>query len=81
PLSAYDETTLRQMTTVVSQRVHIFSNTLRENLRIAAPETADEQLRDVLCQVGLEKLLENEGLNTWLGDGGRQLSGGEQRRL
>lgn len=81
PLASYDETTLRAMTTVVSQRVHIFSSTLRENLRIAAPEVNDEALNLVLQQVGLDKLLENEGLNAWLGEGGRQLSGGEQRRL
>ncbi len=36
----------------------------------------------VLRQVGLEKLLtQDEGLDSWLGDGGRPLSGGEQRRL
>ncbi|MFC0229205.1 heme ABC transporter ATP-binding protein/permease CydC [Serratia aquatilis] len=81
PLSDYDESTLRAMTTVVSQRVHIFSSTLRENLRIASPKVSDETLNSVLQQVGLSKLLENEGLNAWLGEGGRQLSGGEQRRL
>ncbi len=33
-------------------------------------------------QVGLTNLLDNsEGLNAWMGDGGRPLSGGEQRRL
>ncbi|CAM4132173.1 heme ABC transporter ATP-binding protein/permease CydC [Serratia silvae] len=81
PLASYDESTLRAMTTVVSQRVHIFSSTLRENLRIAAPAANDEELTLALQQVGLDKLLENEGLNAWLGEGGRQLSGGEQRRL
>lgn len=81
PLASYDEATLRAMTTVVSQRVHIFSSTLRENLRIAAPAASDENLNLALQQVGLDKLLENEGLNAWLGEGGRQLSGGEQRRL
>ncbi len=81
PLASYDEATLRAMTTVVSQRVHIFSSTLRENLRIAAPAASDEDLNLALQQVGLDKLLENEGLNAWLGEGGRQLSGGEQRRL
>jgi ATP-binding cassette subfamily C protein CydC len=35
----------------------------------------------VLEQVGLHKLLEGDGLNSWLGEGGRQLSGGELRRL
>ncbi|HEJ9060599.1 TPA: cysteine/glutathione ABC transporter ATP-binding protein/permease CydC [Serratia fonticola] len=81
PLASYDEATLRAMTTVVNQRVHIFSSTLRENLRIAAPAASDEDLNLALQQVGLDKLLENEGLNAWLGEGGRQLSGGEQRRL
>ncbi|MCC7659560.1 cysteine/glutathione ABC transporter ATP-binding protein/permease CydC [Serratia sp. Pon4B] len=82
PLEEYDETTLRQMTTVVSQRVHIFSDTLRENLRLAAPDADDARLSDVLQQVGLGKLLGSDGgLNAWLGEGGRQLSGGEQRRL
>ena len=31
--------------------------------------------------LGLEKLLDDSGLNAWLGEGGRQLSGGELRRL
>lgn len=35
----------------------------------------------MLEQVGLGKLLDDAGLNAWLGDGGRPLSGGEQRRL
>jgi len=39
-------------------------------------------LETVLNQVGLQNLLENsEGLKAWLGEGGRSLSGGEQRRL
>ena len=37
--------------------------------------------REILRRVGLEKLLEDAGLNSWLGEGGRQLSGGELRRL
>ncbi|GAA3902726.1 cysteine/glutathione ABC transporter ATP-binding protein/permease CydC [Gibbsiella dentisursi] len=81
PLASYSESTLRAMTTVVNQRVHIFSSTLRENLQLAAPGATDAQFNAVLRQVGLDKLLENEGLNAWLGEGGRQLSGGEQRRL
>ncbi|UJD88633.1 cysteine/glutathione ABC transporter ATP-binding protein/permease CydC [Rahnella aquatilis] len=80
-IEGYDEATLRTMITVVSQRAHVFNNTLRENLRLAAPQSTDEQIADALRQVDLHKLLENEGLNAWLGEGGRQLSGGEQRRI
>lgn len=68
-LQAYNEATLRQMTAVVSQRVHIFSNTLRENLLFAAPSATDERLGEVLQLVGLTNLLESEGLHAWLGDG------------
>ncbi|WP_304168878.1 ATP-binding cassette domain-containing protein, partial [Lonsdalea britannica] len=81
PLSAWSEEHLRSMMTVVPQRVHLFSDTLRENLRLAAPQASDEQLAHTLQQVGLSNLLEQEGLNAWLGEGGRQLSGGEQRRI
>ncbi|WP_061708570.1 heme ABC transporter ATP-binding protein/permease CydC [Pseudenterobacter timonensis] len=81
PLADISEAALRQAISVVPQRVHLFSATLRDNLLLAAPAASDDQLRTVLGQVGLQKLLEDEGLNSWLGEGGRQLSGGELRRL
>ncbi|MCT4710222.1 cysteine/glutathione ABC transporter ATP-binding protein/permease CydC [Enterobacteriaceae bacterium H11S18] len=81
PLSELDETTLRAATSVVPQRVHLFSATLRDNLLLAAPQATDAELSTMLERVGLEKLLIDAGLNNWLGEGGRQLSGGELRRL
>lgn len=81
PLSSFDEMTLRRSMSMVPQRVHLFSATLRDNLLLAAPQATDEALADVLLRTGLEKLLEDGGLNSWLGEGGRQLSGGELRRL
>ncbi|EOW1327484.1 heme ABC transporter ATP-binding protein/permease CydC [Klebsiella aerogenes] len=81
PLSDLPETTLRQAMSVVPQRVHLFSATLRDNLLLAAPQASDGELSDTLKRVGLDKLLEDGGLNSWLGEGGRQLSGGELRRL
>ncbi|MBJ9160814.1 cysteine/glutathione ABC transporter ATP-binding protein/permease CydC [Citrobacter farmeri] len=81
PIAALNEATLRKTISVVPQRVHLFSATLRDNLLLAAPDASDEQLADTLRRVGLEKLLDDTGLNSWLGEGGRQLSGGELRRL
>lgn len=81
PLTRLNEATLRQAMSVVPQRVHLFSATLRDNLSLAAPGASDIQLMKALERVGLEKLLEDSGLNAWLGEGGRQLSGGELRRL
>ncbi|MDO9758030.1 heme ABC transporter ATP-binding protein/permease CydC [Glaesserella parasuis] len=77
----YPEKTLRQQIAVLSQRVHIFSNTLRENLRFGNPQATDEALSEALAKVNLSYLLEEQGLDLWLGEGGRPLSGGEQRRL
>lgn len=81
PLAQYSESALRASMCVVPQRVHLFSATLRDNLLLAAPNASDAKLADTLRQVGLETLLEDSGLNSWLGEGGRQLSGGELRRL
>ena len=83
PISAYSENILRNQMCFLTQRVHVFSDTLRQNLQFARLEKiSDEKMTEVLNQVGLGKLLEQEqGLNLWLGDGGRPLSGGEQRRL
>lgn len=81
PIATLNEATLRKTISVVPQRVHLFSATLRDNLLLAAPDASDEQLANTLRHVGLEKLLDDAGLNSWLGEGGRQLSGGELRRL
>ncbi|QXY85031.1 cysteine/glutathione ABC transporter ATP-binding protein/permease CydC [Salmonella bongori] len=81
PLSSLSEPALRRTISVVPQRVHLFSATLRDNLLLASPNASDDILSDMLRRVGLEKLLEDDGLNSWLGEGGRQLSGGELRRL
>ncbi|CAH6912776.1 glutathione/L-cysteine ABC exporter subunit CydC [Vibrio chagasii] len=80
-LTQWNESQLRESISVVSQRVDILNGSLRDNLLIAKPDANDEHLANILKDVGLEKLLENDGLNSWLGDGGRQLSGGEKRRV
>lgn len=80
-IEEYPEPTLRRHLVTLSQRVHIFSQSLRDNLRMGNPRASDEQLYRVLTQVELAYLTEQEGLDLWLGEGGRPLSGGEQRRL
>jgi ATP-binding cassette subfamily C protein CydC len=48
PISALSETTLRQSISVVPQRVHLFSATLRDNLLLAAPHASDDIIRDAV---------------------------------
>lgn len=69
PLSGFSEAALRKTVSVVPQQVHLFSATLRDNLLLAAPDASDDTLRAMLEQVGLHKLLEDDGLNSWLGEG------------
>ncbi|AHG79540.1 ATP-binding/permease protein CydC [Mannheimia varigena USDA-ARS-USMARC-1388] len=77
----FPEQTLRSKLVTLSQRVHIFSQTLKDNLLMGNATATDEQMIGVVQKVGLGYLLETEGLKLWLGEGGRPLSGGEQRRL
>ncbi|AAP96425.1 cysteine/glutathione ABC transporter ATP-binding protein/permease CydC [[Haemophilus] ducreyi] len=80
-INAFAEQTLRQNMITLSQRVHIFNGSLRDNLLIGDPQATDNALLTVLQQVGLSYLIDDHGLALWLGEGGRPLSGGEQRRL
>ncbi len=80
-LQDWCESDLRAAITVVSQRVDVLNGTLRDNLLMAAPQASDEKLAEILTKVELGNLLEQPGLDAWLGDGGRQLSGGEKRRI
>ncbi|KEY90706.1 ATP-binding/permease protein [Candidatus Photodesmus katoptron] len=81
PLALWNESQLRKTISVVSQRVHILNATLRDNLRIASPNIEDHKLLQILNDFFLEHLLEDKGLDTWLGNGGYDLSGGEKRRI
>lgn len=80
-LQEWKESDLREAISVVSQRVDILNGSLRDNLIMAKPTANDNELSAMLERVGLGKLLEAPGLDAWLGDGGRQLSGGEKRRI
>ncbi|MFA0566927.1 heme ABC transporter ATP-binding protein/permease CydC [Vibrio gallaecicus] len=80
-LKQWSEKQLRDSISVVSQRVDILNGSLRDNLLIAKPDASDTELSELLAKVGLVKLLDDTALDAWLGDGGRQLSGGEKRRI
>ncbi len=81
PLSQLSEATLRQTMSVVPQRVHLFSATLRDNLLLAAPDADDTaSLRDPR-ESGAGKTAGRWRTEQLAGEGGRQLSGGELRRL
>lgn len=67
----------------LTQETQIFSDTLANNLLLANPKATDRQLWTVLEWVELADRVEQSerGLDSWVGEGGLPLSGGEQRRL
>lgn len=62
---------------------HVFSTTLRDNLRVVAPEATDADLDRVAERVGLGRFIASlpEGWSTQAGAGGSDLSGGQRQRL
>lgn len=77
------DTVLRPAVTLVGQDVHLFHGTLADNLRRAAPDADDDQVHQVLEQVGLSDVVAAlpAGVQTVLGQRGSSLSGGQRARL
>lgn len=82
-IRTFSETDLRRLVTVVSQDAHIFNATLGDNLRMACPDADDARLTEAIEQAGLGDFLGRlpRGLDTWVGEAGARLSGGQARRL
>ncbi|WP_328989296.1 ABC transporter ATP-binding protein/permease [Kribbella sp. NBC_01245] len=65
---------LREQIVLVTQDHHVFADSVRDNLLIARPTAADEELRAALATVGASWMDDlPDGLDTVLGDGGLAL--------
>jgi thiol reductant ABC exporter CydC subunit len=73
----------RQIFAVLDDEPHLFASTLRANLQLARPESADPDLVEALNRAGLARWFTDlaQGLDTIIGAGGRGVSGGERARL
>lgn len=82
-VSAMNSDRLRASIGCLTQSSALFADTLAANLRLADPEAADARLRQVLEQVDLGRLIDElpQGLESWLGEFGHSLSGGQGRRV
>jgi len=74
---------IRPFLAVQLQSPYLFSDSVRKNLLLAAPEASDTRLLQVLAMVGLSEWVQSlpEGLDTWIGEHGEKMSGGERQRL
>jgi len=68
---------------VLSQRSQLFAATIKENLLIAKPDATAIELNVAVKAAGLENFIGYlpEGLETWVGESGVKVSGGEARRI
>ncbi|MFC9324206.1 ABC transporter ATP-binding protein [Kitasatospora sp. NPDC057015] len=80
PIGGLDPDRLRRQVVLVTQEHHVFLGTLRDNLRIAAPDAGDTELLAALAAVGWSHELPN-GLDTELGAGGHRLDGARAQQL
>lgn len=73
----------RQACVYLTQQTVLFDDTLRGNLVLGNPEASDAQMWQVLelVELGERFAREQDQLDTWLGNTGSRLSGGEARRV
>ena len=79
----YDLTALRDAVGIVLQKNLLFSGTIRDNLKWGNPEATDDQLWAACRAAHADEFLNRmpEGLDTDLGQGGVNVSGGQKQRL
>jgi len=75
--------TVRAQMSVVSQHTYLFAGTVRDNLRLAAPDADDAALQRACEAAQLHGFIQTlpHGYDTWIGEHGLLLSGGERQRL
>ncbi|MFD8330048.1 ABC transporter ATP-binding protein [Streptomyces lydicus] len=82
PLAELDPEVLRRQVVLVTQEHHVFLGTVRDNLRIAAPDAGDAALEAALAAVGADWAAElPAGLDTELGPGGHRPDGSQSQQL
>ena len=83
PVKAYTMEHLRDAVSVVLQKNTLFSGTIRENLLWGDPHATEEELWAACRAACADEFLERmpDGLDTDLGQGGVNVSGGQKQRL
>lgn len=73
----------RQLFSYAPQDARLLTGTVADNLRLGAPEADETTMWAALRDACLEHRVRSlpQGLQTWIGDGGDHLSGGERKRL
>ena len=79
----YDITALRDSVAMVLQKNQLFSGTINENLRWGNENATDEEIKEVCKLAQADEFIENfpEKYETYIEQGGTNVSGGQKQRL
>ena len=79
----YDLESLRDQVSVVLQKNVLFSGTIKENLRWGNPDATDEELVEACKRAQAHEFVSSfpDGYDTYIEQGGTNVSGGQKQRL
>jgi len=79
----YDLSALRNQVAVVLQKNVLFSGTIKENLRWGNPDATDEELVEACKLAQADEFVSSfpDGYDTYIEQGGTNVSGGQKQRL
>ena len=82
-LARFQTASLRQLVAIALQENILFGDTIRENIRFAAPQAKDENVREAARIAGAAEFIETlpQGYDTPLGERGSKPSTGQRQRL
>lgn len=74
---------VRRLVGLCAQDAHLFDSSVRENLLLARRDATEDELRDALRRARLLDWAESlpDGLDTFVGEHGARMSGGQRQRL
>ncbi|GBQ26690.1 thiol reductant ABC exporter subunit CydC [Gluconacetobacter azotocaptans] len=82
-LADLDSASVRRRVAWLSQVTHLFADTIRANLLLGRPDATEAELWAALERAQIGDLVRSmpDGLDSWLGEGGTTVSGGQGRRI
>jgi thiol reductant ABC exporter CydC subunit len=82
-LRAYRQEDVRSAIAVAGQDAHLFSTTIRDNVRLGRPGASDDEVEQALAAARIADWVRSlpDGLDTVVGEQGRELSGGQRQRI